>query len=113
MKKLSGIKKLLVKGFGFKMDISSAGSGKTTRAVRWIEQGRVKGEKRAIVVINKQEKDRLMTQYILGRDEVITMSEVPQRGVGYGGRKLWVDSADMILQTIFEGNMKMMSMSKK
>jgi len=94
-----------------KIDIAPRGAGKTTRAVKWVKEGRVKGQvdssNRILVVCSKHEKDNLLRNFGLGYHEVESWNTILNHYYlpALKGKELYLDNADMFLERMFHGRL--------
>ena len=86
--------------------------GKTYRAVQWVLQGRKGGSflnkpsnKRALIVCNHHMKRYVMEEFGLMDGEILTWDSIPESTVGLD-KEYVIDNIDMILQSIFGGRLK-------
>ena len=85
------------------IDISPRMAGKTTRAVEWLK---VDPKKRAIVVHNSIEQDRLMRRYKLSRQQVLIFSQLLNRtGVLGHRREFFIDNAEYLLEILCDNRL--------
>ena len=111
MIKLSGIKKLFIRGSSLDVEISNRQTGKTDRAVRWIEQGRVYDKKRMIIVFNDIEANRLIRTYGLAECEVMSFRKFLTTPTEHK-TELFIDNADYILQHLFKWQVRKININK-
>ena len=101
------------------IDLRARGEGKTTAAVEWVKAGRIEGRKdssdRILVVHSEQEKHRVVSTFDLGYHEVETVDTVLQDYYWPTLRKkqLYLDNADMFLETLFKGLLRGISLTKE
>lgn len=101
------------------IDLRARGQGKTTKAVEWVKEGRIKQQKdtsdRILVVMSEKEKRQVMETFGLGYHEVERTETILQ---GYyrptlRRKKLYLDNADMFLQQLFEGLLRGISLTRE
>jgi hypothetical protein len=92
-----------------KVDVGKKRSGKTEKAIRWVLEGRqnlkeINSSKRLLVVCSDTERNRILREYKdsyyeLGSKEIDTYHDCLLHN--HFGREIYIDNADMILQSIF------------
>lgn len=100
------------------IELSSRSSGKTAKAVKWVKEGRIDGQEdtsnRIIVVISEGEKRRLMEAFHLGYHEVESYETVlhSYHLPVLRKKELFLDNADIIIQRLFYGLVRCISLTK-
>lgn len=79
--------------------------GKTHAAVQWVQR-----HNGVLVVMNAQERQRILEQYVIRDDQVVTWFGVAMRSQGER-RPMIVDNAEVILESMLGGYVEALTLT--